>query len=199
MNTRVSRLGRAACLRSVTASLLTFAWVVPGLSQPPSDATPDSVATEFQSALRAMAWRAAAQRMHPEGLGRFRERVDMLVDVNPETLLTQVFAGMSGEDYRALSEEEVFVRTMHATMSQMRGLLHAVVVRDVDVIGAVLETSDVAHVVYRSQAHLSGATPEMRVMTLKRAPQGWRVVDSPELDVIREALRGFNRGSVPPS
>lgn len=141
-----------------------------------------------------MAWRAAAQRMHPEGLARLRNRVDILVDVDPEALLDGAFGGLSLEEYRALSAEDVFVLTMRALASQMRGLIHALVVRDVEIIGGVEESSTVSHVVYRSLAHLSGAKPEMRVMTLKRWQRGWGVVDTPELDVIGEALRGFIYG-----
>jgi hypothetical protein len=176
------------------AGLLLFSCANLAEAQRDRASPPDSVADSFQRALRTMAWRAAAQRLHPEGLARFRERVDMLVEVNPSALLDDALGGLSAEEYRALSRQEVFVRSMEAMSEQMRGLLHALVVRDVEVIGTVLESQDIAHVVYRSQARLSGAVPETRVMTLKRSPQGWRVLDSPELDVIREALRGFNRG-----
>lgn len=180
--------------RVMVAGFLLFSSANPEQAQRPAAPSPDSIADSFQSALRAMAWRAAAQRLHPEGLARFRDRVDMLVETNPSALLEGALGGLSAEEYRVLSPEEVFVRSMQALSEQMRGLLHALVVRDVEVIGAVLESEDIAHVVYRSQARLSGAVPETRVMTLKRSPQGWRVLDSPELDVIREALRGFNRG-----
>jgi len=190
--------GCLACARTIVGAGALIA-VVPAaaMAQRPVPPAPDSVAAEFQAALRAMAWSAAAQRMHPEGLTHFRNRVDILVAANPRALLEQVFAGISLEEYQALSDAEVFTRSLRAMMTQMRGLLHAVVVRDVEVIGAVREGPEGAHVVYRSRARLSGANPEMRVMTLKRSPQGWRVVDSAELDVIREAMRGFNRGSAP--
>jgi hypothetical protein len=68
------------------------------------------------------------------------------------------------------------------------------VVRDVDVIGSVSEGSELAHVVYRSTADLSGARPELRVMTMKLDEGVWRVLTSQELDILVEAFRGVALG-----
>lgn len=160
---------------------------------------PDSVAAEFQAALQAMAWRAAALRLHAEGLRRFNDRIDVLVDLDESGSTREaIFGRISEAEYRSLTSRDVFVRAMAALMDEMPGLLHALVVRKVHILGSVIEPPELAHVVYRSEAQLSGAVPEMRVMTLKRGTEGWRVLESQELDVIREALGGFIRRAEPP-
>ncbi len=154
---------------------------------------PDSLAAEFQASLRGLGWRAAAARMHPDALRRFRDLLDMLVEVDSTAVLETLFGGMSLADYRRLTPTQVFVRALGTMRTRTGGLLHAIVVREVEVIGAVTEPPDRAYAVYRSTAQLSGAEPEIRVMTLKRTGAGWGVLDSPELDVIRESLRGLPR------
>ncbi len=189
MFTWSSRLGLAVLL-SVLCLL-----AVPGRTraQDPS-LSPDSLGAEFQAALQGMGWRAAAHRMHPEALRRFRYLIDVFVTTDETPITREFFFGTLDQDeYRSMSDELIFIRVMSVMMSELRGLLHAIVVRDVRVIGSVQEPPDLAHVVYRSLARLSGAEPEMRIMTLKRAPNGWRVLESQELDVIMESLRGTPR------
>ncbi len=60
------------------------------------------------------------------------------------------------------------------------------------------EGADAAHVVYRTTARISGGVPEMKVMTLSRTPDGWRVWWSDELEVLDAALRGIARSRTPP-
>ena len=172
---------------------LTLAASRPAPTAPQEQLSPDSLAAEFQTAMRAMAWRAAAHRMHGDGLARFQELIDMLVDTDAEATLGVLFDGMDEAAYRSLSPDGVFIEVMRYMATEMRGLLHALVVRDIEIIGAVPEPPDLAHVVYRSAAQLSGAVPQIRVMTLKREAKDWRVLDTQELDVIREALRGTPR------
>ena len=67
---------------SIRVMLITLLVVSPGfprqvVAQAPG---PDSVATEFQSALRAVAWSAAVRRLHPEALDAFHFRMKILVE-----------------------------------------------------------------------------------------------------------------------
>jgi hypothetical protein len=100
--------------------------------------------------------------------------------------------------YHQKSAEEVFLRVMEVLSEDAPGLVHALVVRDVEVIGHVPEGQDLAHVVYRSTADLSGAVPELRLMTVKRDGLRWRVLSSQELDILVEAFRGISRKRSPP-
>lgn len=207
MSTRsplIPRLSLAWLLRNAAAGALAVAALVLGpgrLGAQGPDLPPDSVAAEFQAALRGMGWRAAAYRMHPEALRRVRDLVTTLVEVDETGATREFFFGDARTaDLRALDPQDHFTRVMGVILDELGGLLHAIVVREVSIIGSVRERADLAHVVYRSQAELSGADPQIRVMTLKRSPDGWRVLESQELEVIREALRGTPRRlrSVPP-
>ena len=132
--------------------------------------------------------------MHPEALKRIRDLVSALIDVDETGATREYFFGDASQaDYRRQNARDFFTRVMDATLGELGGLLHAIVVRDVTIVGSVSDGPDLAHVVYRSHAQLSGAEPEIRVMTMKRVPDGWRVLESQELEVIREALRGTPR------
>ena len=164
------------------------------------DLTSDSLATEFQTALRAMAWEPAAARMHPEGLDAFKFRITVIVEAegSGSRVLQLLFPGMTVEEYQSHPPLRVFTRVMDVLMERARGLIHALVVRQVEVLGTVREGSELAHVLYRSEAQLSGAVPELRVMTLKRFQNEWRVLSSQELDVIVEAFKGETRSAGSP-
>jgi hypothetical protein len=152
------------------------------------------VATEFQSALRAVAWRAALTRLHPEALEEFHFRISLLVESDTTRAPAQKLYPDGGlNTFRNTSPEAVFLRVFQVLSEDALGLVHALVVRDVEVIGHVPEGPDLAHVVYRSTADLSGAEPELRLMTMKRDGERWRVRATQELDILFEAFRGISR------
>lgn len=168
-------------------------------AQRPLPEAPDSLAAEFQTAIRVAAWSAAARRMHPEALERIQQRIDILVEADTTgKVIAAIFNDMSEADYRELSSADVFVAVMEAMNRHIRGVLYFIVIEDIEILGTVEEPPDLAHVVYRSSAQLSGAVPEVRVMTLKRTDEGWRVLKTPELETIREAARGFIMRQDPP-
>lgn len=160
---------------------------------------PDSVATEFQSALRAVAWRAAVARLHPDALSDFHFRMSILVETDTTRAPIEKLYPEGGLDlFHDTSKEGIFLRVMEVLSEDAPGLVHALVVRDVEVVGHVPEAPDLAHVVYRSHADLSGAEPELRLMTMKQHGDRWRVLDSQEIDILVEAFRGISRRRYPP-
>ncbi len=196
MKTYSLRLTGAAAILTLLPSLLALPAGARGQASPPG---PDSVATEFQSALRAVAWRAAVQRLHPEALEDFHYRMTLLVEMDTTRApLEKLYPGGGLETYHQKSAEEVFLRVMEVLSEDAPGLVHALVVREVEVIGHVPEAPELAHVVYRSTADLSGAVPELRLMTMKRDGDRWRVLSSQELDILVEAFRGISRKRSPP-
>ena len=167
----------------------------PGASCQSALTSPDSVAAEFQGALRAVAWRAAAARLHTEALADFHYRLSLLVEGDTTgASVERLYPERGLEAYREASQEEAFLRILEVLTEDALGLIHALVVRDVEIIGSVPEGPEVAHVVYRSTAILSGARPELRIMTMKREGDVWRVLTSQELDILVEAFRGVALG-----
>jgi hypothetical protein len=172
-------------------------WV--GVEAQAGPAGPDAAAAEFQNALRGVAWRAAASRIHPEGLASFHRLITILVEMDTTRApLEKLFPEGGLDAYRSASPEAVFLKVIEVLLRDAPGLAHALVVREVEVVGSVTEGPDLAHAVYRSTAQLSGAEPELRVMTMKLDGARWKVLASQELDVLVEAFRGVSRRPLPP-
>lgn len=156
-------------------------------------ATPDSAAEMFIRSVRASRWSAAAQFIDPETLGLFRDVVTMTTEVDESGELLAYLVGTDSAGYPALDAPEVFDRALTTVTNDMPGLTHSLHDRDDEVLGHVAEATDTAHVVYRTQMRISGSVSEVKVMQLRRSPEGWRVFWSDELDVLEAALRGAAR------
>jgi hypothetical protein len=142
-----------------------------------------------------------SQVLHPSTLARFQELVVLMAGADTTGWVSAYLLGPSTPaNVRDLTPALIFERALGTVIDDMPGLMHALYDRDDQVIGHVAEGADKAHVVYRSTARLSGAVPEVKVMQLTRAPGGWRVSWSDELDVLDAALRGVPRsGPRPPT
>lgn len=162
-------------------------------SLPELTATPEGTADLFIRSVRAIQWSTAAQFMAPWTLERFRTTATMIVDPDTTGDSRHYLVQTDSMGMLDLSAAEVFSRSFDAVIGDMPGLMHALYDRDDDVIGAVFERADSAHVVYRTKARLSGAVSEVKVMQLERGAGGWRVLWSDELEVLEEALRGVRR------
>lgn len=172
--------------------LRTASHAGPALVQEPR--TPDSLATEFQTALRAAAWAAVAQRVHADARARFRRLVDILVEADTTGGTLGALFPEVGEGYRQMPDSAVLRVVMSHVAAELPGVVHSLSARDVTVLGTVREGDGLAHVVYRNADRLPGAEPEIRVMTLARGgPLGWGVLRSQELGLLQEGLRGVLR------
>lgn len=162
-------------------------------------ATPADAARTFLRSVRAIRWDLAAQFLHPATSERFALVVRVISDPDTTGRVRRYLVQTDSAGLNELPPGEVFARAMEATVSDMPGLRHAVFDRDDAVVGHVAEGADSAHVVYRTTARISGATPEVKVMQLARTPAGWRVLWSDELEVLEAAVRGVPRmaGAVP--
>lgn len=156
-------------------------------------ATPEGAAELFLRSVRAIRWEIVAAAMHDEVLTRFHETVTMVADSDPTGELRRDLVGVDSATLAALEPDAAFARAIGAVIEDMPGLMHAIYDRDDEVLGSVPEGDDLAHVVYRTSARLSGAVPEVKVMQLRRRDSGWRVLWSDELEVLAAALRGVPR------
>ena len=156
-------------------------------------ATPDAAAELFIRSVRALRWGAAAQFVDDETLALFRDVVTMITEPEETGALLEYLTGTDPEGYARLEPPEVFDRALTALIADMPGLSNSFFDRDDEFLGHVAESADSAHVVYRTEARISGAVPEVKVMQMRRGPAGWRVLWSDELDVLEAALRGAHR------
>lgn len=155
--------------------------------------TPEEAAERFIRSLRSVDWAAAAAVLDPEPLADFRALVTMITEVDESGAFLEYLTGTDSAAYARLGDREVFVRALTALTDDMPGLTHSLYDRDDRIVGGILEGADTAHVVYRTVARISGAVPEVKVMQLRRGPDGWRVLWTAELDVLETALRGARR------
>lgn len=188
----------------VLAAALLAAPVVPVAAQSAgsnasiSADTPEAATTGFLRSVRAIQWERTAAYLHPDTRQRFRETVQMIVDADTTGAMLAFLTTDDGATALDDSNERVFNDAIGAVIDDMPGLMHALYDRDDDVVGAVTEGADDAHVVYRTLARISGAQPEVEVMQLRRTAAGWRILWSDELDVLDAALRGIARRPPPP-
>ncbi len=187
-----------AVLRFARMTALSVGILWPGVAEGQSsvepDLTPIELAEEFQLSVQRLGWEAAAFRMDPVGLAAIKERVTFVVEADTlGTNLELLFDNISLEEYHALDPAEVFVTLMELFETELPGLLNAWSARDFEFLGEIRETPDLSHPVYRNTEMMQGANPELRIMTLVRTNNGWRVRTSPELEAIPEALRGLIR------
>lgn len=173
--------------------------------QTPSSA-PEQVAKEYLDAVERMHWEAVVSRLHRDALSSFRSYLEALLfgRVDPrapaaEAVPLETPARMEGletltgagsvEAFLALSDAEVFVQALRALQADSPGMMNAWVDRTTEILGSVPEADTLAHVVYRLEWRLTGATPDTEILTVRRLDgEGWRVYDSRELESIRPAL-----------
>ena len=183
--------------RALAPVFLVLAGLLGALPRPASAQgvarPPEVVAQEFLDGFRALAWRATAQRVDADALADFRAVVTLMTGIPRGRLFSEMLlGGADSAAYAAMDDPTVFAQVVGALFERMPGLLHAMAVKQVEVVGAVRDASgDTAWAVYRSLAGLSGAETEMRVMTLVRRGGRWGVRSAPEIDVLLTAMRGI--------
>ncbi|HUF75062.1 MAG TPA: hypothetical protein VMM35_02230 [Longimicrobiales bacterium] len=156
--------------------------------------TPESTADAFLRSVRAIRWEPTGRLLHPQTSDRFRTLVSMIAQADTTGEARRYLTGTDAAGFSALGDAEVFARAIGAMIDDMPGLMHALYDRDDEVVGHVAEGTDSAHVVYRTLARIGGAVPEVKIMQLARADDGWRILWSDELGVLDAALRGVRTG-----
>jgi hypothetical protein len=153
--------------------------------------TPAGVADEYHRAIQSMAWAALTERLHPDALAYMRLSVRITLDVDTTGwALERLLGGVPDRAaYEALNDSEVFRRVMAGVQREVPGLLSSLVARRSEILGAVEEGPDTAHVVYRISTLAQGAEPEVLVLTVLRTAEGWKVRYAEEIAVLHTALR----------
>ena len=182
--------------RILLLAALATAAAEPLRAQPLAEvtATPEATADAFLRSVRAIRWDVTGRLMHPQTLDRFQILVSMIAAADTTGEARRYLTATDSSGFAALSGAEVFERAIGAMIDEMPGLMHALYDRDDEVLGAVGEGADSAHVVYRTLARIGGAVPEVKVMQLGRSEEGWRILWSDELGVLDAALRGARTG-----
>ncbi len=202
----------------VLAAALLLCPARAGGSEPEMAASPvEETARAYLDAVERMDWRALVALVHPEALADFRRYVEIVLfrqwdpwgdpadPVPPETAgagpaLEALTGAASLEAYRELDDPAVLRRALVALARDSPGMMNAWVERTTEVLGAVPEGTELTHVVYRLEWHLSGATPDVEILTLAAlGGDRWGVVESRELQSLRPAISAvIRRVEAPP-
>ena len=175
---------------------------------------PEAVARAYLDGVEAMAWTAVADRVHPETAGDFRLYLEIMLfqGVDPTELmgreeeaatasglpLAEALEAVSGvrsvAAYLEMDDSGVLVEAFRALERESPGMINAWVDRSTEVLGVVPEGDTLRHVVYRLEWRVSGATPDVEILTLASGPDGaWLVRKSRELDSLRPAITALFR------
>lgn len=191
--------------RTPGAPLVAAALVAAGIAAPlaaqsaatrPPDPSPaGEVADEYQRAYQSKVWDGLVQRLHPAALAYLRLAVDVSVQADTSGWALENLGGGAPDRaaYDARSDARVVVDVMRWVEANAPGLLSSLVNRRSEVLGVVDEGPERAHAVYRIVQLVSGAEPDVLVMTLERTEAGWKVREAPEIGTLSTAIRGLGR------
>lgn len=189
----------AGVARAIISLLPLFGTLTPAFGQAQVDAeaaeTRSSaamrVADEFHRSFQSMVWAGMVERLHPEALAYLRLAVVITVDADTTGwALERLLDGVPDRAaFDRLSDAEVVVRVMRGVETEVPGLFSSLVGRRSEVLGAVAEGPDTAHVVYRIVTLADGAVPSVEALTLVRHEGRWLVRSAEEIDVLHTALR----------
>jgi hypothetical protein len=181
---------------------------------------PEEVAREYLDAVEAMRWAEAVAHVHPEASASFREWLEALLfpgadpsapraaplPGTPEAgrsapeLLEPLTGAGTVEAFLAMSDAEILLQAFRTLEVDSPGLINAWVDRSTEILGVVPEADTLAHVVYRLEWSLPGATPDTEILTLARSgSEAWRVLESREMGSLRPALGAVLRRLRSPS
>jgi len=182
---------RAACVILAGVALLSGSERSGAQTLADLTTTPESTAETFLRSIRAIDWNTSAMLVDDAALERFRNLVTAMADADSTGAVRDYLTGTDSAGLAALTSSVVFDRAIGVLVDDMPGLMHSLYDRDDEVIGHVLESTDSAHVVYRTTARISGAVSEVKIIQMSRIGGGWRVLWSDELEVLDAALRGI--------
>ncbi len=155
----------------------------------PGQTSAESFIREYVAAVRKGDWGALGRYYHPEALAEFRAASKLLLESNdPKARDARVaLSGSdSGASLREMSDDVFFTTFSSRVFSVMpKDLLDMLFKPMGEVIGAVPDGADVAHVVYRTRMPVLGKLINTTdVLTAKRTATGWGVLLNREFSLF---------------
>ena len=174
----------------LTFLLLATFTSLPALAANGSEETPKAVTERLSTTLKKGDWEGYSRLMHPEALARFRKMFAPLADLpDAQEALPALFGVEGPEQFRKLTDREVFVRLMANLEESVPGFGEALRNLEMTVVGQVPEGNDLMHVVYRSDTAVDKLTvTSTNVLTLRRTAGGWRVLLTANIEGLAEQL-----------
>lgn len=173
-----------------TILLLATVIALPALAAESVEESPTAVAERLSATLKKGDWDAYSRLMHPDALSRLKSMFAPIAELpEAQEALPTLFGVQGAEEFRKLTDREVFVRLMSNLEESVPGFGEAVRNLEMMVIGQVPEGKELMHVVFRSNTAVDKLTvTSTDVMTLRRTPQGWRALLAANIEGLAEQL-----------
>lgn len=156
---------------------------------------PGAIVEQSMDAAKRGDWARGSALMHPDALAAAKALFRPIVDSDATGSVAQLFFGVADlESYDALSNEATYTALWSNLSSKIPAFGEAARSSQVLVIGAVRESSDLVHVVYRGLASSGGINiSKVSVATLKLDEGQWRLMLSGRIDGLAARLKDFAR------
>lgn len=153
--------------------------------------SPEETIQEYVSYMGNLDYEGMAEAMHPEALQEFSEFLVDLVTMDSSGMFLALFLGLDADEVAEKQPVELFALFMGNVMGLEPEVEESLKNATIDPIGHVMEGDDVAHVVYRMNMPMEGATiNKITVASMKRYEKSWRMLLTGDVDELMQALRG---------
>lgn len=178
------------------AALLTLAGTAPLCGQRLERSDPSSVAAVFLGSLQRLRWETLSTTVDGETVAVFREHIRSMAEHDPSgRTARRALGGAEAAEAAGWTDERFFARLVESLHADVPMLLGVLATNTYDPLGEVREGEDLAHVLVRTTPYTNGSTASsVEVVTLRRAADGWRVIEAPALDAFLVALGTFAMG-----
>jgi hypothetical protein len=155
-----------------------------------AQATPQAAADRYITEMKSGDWRRTAAMMHPAALAELKSLFAMVAAADSAGgMLYPLFRVSSATEFDALSSSEVFARLMASVTSGNPGLGRAMREMRAEIVGAVPEGQDTAHVVYRMHTTVDGfETSKLDVLSFARAGDRWLALLTGDVQALAQTL-----------
>lgn len=162
------------------------------------DMTPQQVAAESFTRMRAGDWPGAAATFDPAALRQFRGMLGATDDAGKLAPMLQMLLGVDDAAALArLDDTAFFAGFLKTMMGRTQGMVS---LGDQQILGAVPEGDRQVHLVTRNTAEAMGIRmTRMEVVSLNRTPQGWRLALSGQMEGMAEVMRKMSEAGAPPA
>ena len=161
------------------------------------EATPEAIAKRQIEAMRALNWDVVAKYTHPKALEQMQS-LFMPVAIagsaakdNPaaEEMMRIVFAGKTANELATVTPSAFFKIVMSGISGATPDFKNAMTNMEVQVLGHVNETENLAHVVYRLSRPLAeGTATKIAVTSVERDGDTWKALLNADLENVARAI-----------
>lgn len=160
--------------------------------------TATETAADYFNVLKQKNYTAAVKYFDPMALDDFRQTMSFIYEIPAEAKqeFFQVFfgPGANQESILKLSDTEFFASFLRAVMAQAEAA-GKINIKGMEILGEVMEGSDIAHIVTRNRASVGEIYMEsMEVVSFKRKGNEWKLLMSGKIKGMANQLRAtFSR------